>query len=345
MTHINSMTTPPLKSEIKTDRSTPPNISCVVPAFNEGKHIASFLTDLHATLARLSDRYEIIVVNDGSSDNTEEMVATVSTNCAVRYLGLSRNFGKEAALSAGIDHAKGEVVILLDGDYQHPLELLPEMLNLWKSGYDMVYGVIADRRHESLLKRWGTGLFYNLMERDSVIDIPRNAGDFRLMDRKVVDALRQLPERNRFMKGLYAWVGYKSVALPFVPLERASGESSFRLRGLGKLALAGITAFTTLPLRIWSGIGALISIASILYALYVMLETLIFGNPTPGWATLTVGLMFFSGVQLFSIGILGEYLGRVYEEVKMRPLYLIAQDLDHGKTSYPDTLSSEKNSA
>ncbi|MCX7219388.1 MAG: hypothetical protein NTY70_10785, partial [Burkholderiales bacterium] len=169
-------------------------------------------------------------------------------------------------------------------------------------------------------------------ERDSVINIPRNAGDFRLLDRCVVDALRQLPERNRFMKGLYAWVGYKSIALPFTPLDRASGVSSFRLRGLGKLALAGITAFTTLPLRVWSGIGAVISIASILYALYVMLETLFFGNPTPGWATLTVSLMFFSGVQLFSIGILGEYLGRVYEEVKMRPLYLIAEDLDHGRT-------------
>jgi glycosyltransferase involved in cell wall biosynthesis len=331
----NSMTLslPPLPA--KQTRPASPKISCVVPAYNEAKHIANFLVDLQTTLAAFTSNYEIIVVNDGSTDNTAEMVATVAADCAVRYLSLSRNFGKEAALSAGIDRAKGDAVILLDGDYQHPLELLPEMLSLWQTGYDMVYGVIADRRHESLLKRWGTGLFYNLMERDSVINIPRNAGDFRLLDRCVVDALRQLPERNRFMKGLYAWVGYKSIALPFTPLDRASGVSSFRLRGLGKLALAGITAFTTLPLRVWSGIGAVISIASILYALYVMLETLFFGNPTPGWATLTVSLMFFSGVQLFSIGILGEYLGRVYEEVKMRPLYLIAEDLDHGRTDAP----------
>jgi polyisoprenyl-phosphate glycosyltransferase len=317
-------------------RPDPMRISCVVPAYNEGAHIADFLRDLQETLMPLSPHYEIIVVNDGSADNTEQEVARVAQQCGVRYLGLSRNFGKEAALSAGIDVAKGDAVILLDGDYQHPLALLPEMVQLWRSGYDMVYGVIADRGHESVLKRWGTGLFYKIMETDSAVTIPRNAGDFRLLDRRVVAALRQLPERNRFMKGLYAWVGFKSVALPFVPLERASGESSFSLRSLHKLALAGLTAFTTLPLRVWSGIGAAISLLAVLYAAIVAIDTVLFGNPTPGWATLTVGLMFFSGVQLFSIGILGEYLGRVYEEVKHRPLYMIADDLDHGQILPPN---------
>jgi glycosyltransferase involved in cell wall biosynthesis len=306
-------------------------LSCVVPVFNEGAHVAAFLRDLHATLRAMTDRYEIIVVNDGSGDDTEQQVASVALECGVRYLSLSRNFGKEAALSAGIDHAKGDCVILLDADYQHPLSLLPDMVQLWRTGFDMVYGVLADRGHESNLKRWGAGLFYKIMETDSTVTIPRNAGDFRLLDRRVVEALRQLPERNRFMKGLYAWVGFKSVALPFVPMERASGHSRFTLRGLHKLALAGLTAFTTLPLRIWSAIGAAISLLAVLYAAYVAISTLLFGNPTPGWSTLTVGLMFFSGVQLFSIGILGEYLGRVYEEVKRRPMYLVADDHDHGR--------------
>ena len=318
-------------------RPEPMRISCIVPVYNEGAHIAGFLRDLHATLQVLTDRYEIIVVNDGSHDDTGQQVASVAFECGVRYLSLSRNFGKEAALSAGIDRAKGDAVILLDADYQHPLALLAEMVQLWRAGYDMVYGVIADRGHESHLKRWGTGLFYKIMETDSTVSIPRNAGDFRLLDRRVVQALRLLPERNRFMKGLYAWVGFRSVALPFVPHERASGKSSFTLRGLHKLAVAGLTAFTTLPLRIWSAIGATISLLALLYAAYVTIETLLFGNPTPGWATLTVGLMFFSGVQLFSIGILGEYLGRVYEEVKRRPMYLVSDDHDNGRILPPNS--------
>jgi glycosyltransferase involved in cell wall biosynthesis len=168
------------------------------------------------------------------------------------------------------------------------------------------------------------------MEAGSSIRIPRNAGDFRLFDRKVADALRQLPERNRFMKGLYAWVGFKTIALPFVPAMRATGTSSFGLRSLGRLALAGMTAFTTLPLRIWSAIGMAISLISILYGIYIAVDSTLFGNDVPGWSTLSAGLMFFSGVQLISIGILGEYLGRVYDEVKRRPLYLLAHDVDNG---------------
>ena len=194
----------------------------------------------------------------------------------------------------------------------------------------MVYGVISDRSNESRLKRWGTGMFYYLMESGSPITIPRNAGDFRLMDKKVVDALRQLPERNRFMKGLYAWVGFSSIALPFVPADRATGVSSFNYRSLGRLAMAGVTAFTTLPLRIWSTAGFVISILAILYAFWIAGESLLFGNDVPGWSTLAAGLMFFSGVQLISIGVLGEYLGRVYDEVKKRPLYVVAHDINNG---------------
>ncbi|MES2152391.1 MAG: glycosyltransferase family 2 protein [Pseudomonadota bacterium] len=312
-------------------RLGPLRLSCVVPAFNEGAHVSAFLRDLQKTLAAITPHHEIIVVNDGSADDTAHQVAALARECGVRCLTLSRNFGKEAALTAGIDCARGDAVILLDADYQHPLELLPEMVQLWRAGYDMVYGVIADRRHESRLKRWGVRLFYRMLEADSAVTIPRNAGDFRLLDRRVVEALRQLPERNRFMKGLYAWVGFRSVALPFLPADRASGNSRFTFRSLHELALSGLTAFTTLPLRVWSAVGAAISLLALMYAAYVMVETLMFGNATPGWATLTVGLMFFSGVQLFSIGILGEYLGRVYEEVKRRPMYLVAEDVDHGR--------------
>lgn len=305
-------------------------ISCVIPAYNEAAHLADFLFDLRATLESFTVHYEIIVVNDGSADHTEEVMSSLLGESGLRYLSFSRNFGKEAALSAGIDKARGDAVILMDGDYQHPLSLLSQMVDLWRGGIDMVYGVIADRSNESRLKRWGTGLFYQLMESGAPITIPRNAGDFRLMDRKVVNALCQLPERNRFMKGLYAWVGFSSIALSFVPDERATGVSSFSYRSLSRLALAGVTAFTTLPLRIWSGIGVLISIIAILYAFWITADHLLFGVDVPGWTTLAAGLMFFSGIQLISIGVLGEYLGRVYDEVKKRPLYIIARDVDNG---------------
>jgi glycosyltransferase involved in cell wall biosynthesis len=318
------------------NRPTDALISCVIPAYNEAAHLADFLRDLKKTLATFATRYEIIVINDGSKDNTDEVMASLLGEGGLRYISFSRNFGKEAALSAGIDAAQGDAVILMDSDYQHPLELLPEMTRLWQSGIDMVYGVISDRSNESRLKRWGTGMFYQLMESGSPITIPRNAGDFRLMDKKVVNALRQLPERNRFMKGLYAWVGFSSIALPFVPADRATGVSSFNYRSLSRLALAGVTAFTTLPLRIWSAVGVVISIIAILYAFWIAGESILFGNDVPGWSTLAAGLMFFSGIQLISIGVLGEYVGRVYDEVKKRPLYVVAHDINNGPATTTD---------
>ncbi|MCD6027607.1 MAG: glycosyltransferase [Solimicrobium sp.] len=306
-------------------------LTCVVPAYNEAAHLASFVCDLAACLNGITPYFEILIIDDGSTDQTAALIKPILADCSARYLALSRNFGKEAALSAGLDYARGDAVILIDGDYQHPLSLLPEMVALWRSGYDMVFGVIANRDHESMLKRLGTHLLYRLLEGDSRFTIPRNAGDFRLLDRRVVNALKSLPERNRFMKGLYAWVGFKSVALPFIPLDRPSGSSSFDFSALKNLAITGVTAFTTLPLRIWSGIGAAISLTSVIYAAYVAIDTVVIGKTVPGWSTLTVGLMFFSGVQLLSIGILGEYLGRIYDEVKQRPLYLIAEDADNSR--------------
>ncbi|MBY0454936.1 MAG: glycosyltransferase family 2 protein [Burkholderiaceae bacterium] len=306
-------------------------LSCVVPAYNEAGHLAEFLQALHAHVSALTPDFEILVVNDGSRDATRAIALAHVESLGLRYLEFSRNFGKEAALSAGVDHARGNAVLLIDSDFQHPLELLPRMVELWRTGYDMVYGVITDRGAESSAKRLGTDVFYRLMNFGSNIRIPRNAGDFRLMDRKVVQALKAMPERNRFMKGLYAWVGFQTVALPFVPAERFSGQSSFSLRRLGALALLGLTSFTTLPLRIWSITGGCISVLAICYGLWITLETLLFGNPVGGWPTLAASVMLFSGVQLLSIGILGEYIGRIYDEVKQRPIYLLSHDEDRSR--------------
>lgn len=304
-------------------------LSCVVPAYNEQDNLRDFINALIPAVQALTSDFEIIIVNDGSRDATHDVaMQLVTQGLPVRYLALSRNFGKEAALSAGIDHARGNAVLLIDADFQHPLEMLPEMHALWQVGYEMIYGVIADRGAESGAKRLGTNLFYTLMNSGNGVKVPPNAGDFRWMDRKVVDALRALPERNRFMKGLYAWVGFKTAALPFVPKDRAAGQSSFNLRRLGALALLGLTSFTTLPLRVWSVIGGAVALLALAYGLWITLDTLLFGADLAGWPTLAAGIMLFSGVQLMSIGILGEYIGRIYDEVKQRPTYLIARDED-----------------
>ena len=303
-------------------------LSCVVPAYNEQANLEGFLRALAQTVQTLTPDFEIIVVNDGSRDSTHDIAMQLAQELPLRYLALSRNFGKEAALSAGIDHARGNAVLLIDADFQHPLEMLPEMHGLWQNGYDMVYGVIVDRGAESGTKRVGTNLFYQVMNSGNSVKLPPNAGDFRWMDRKVADALKALPENNRFMKGLYAWVGFKTAALPFVPKDRAAGNSSFNLRRLGSLALLGLTSFTTLPLRVWSMVGAIISLMALAYGSWIAAETLFFGNPMRGWPTLAASIMLFSGVQLLSIGILGEYIGRIYDEVKRRPIYLVAHDED-----------------
>ena len=216
----------------------PLRLSCVVPAFNEAVNLPRFIPALAEAVAQLTPHFEIVIVNDGSTDatHTVAMELVAHSGLPLRYLALSRNFGKEAALSAGIDHTRGNAVVLIDGDFQHPLDLLPEMHDLWQRGYDMVYGVIADRGAESGAKRVGTHLFYRIMNAGNSVKMPPNAGDYRWLDRKVANALKALPERHRFMKGLYAWVGFKTAALPFVPLDRAAGASSFNLRRLGSLA-------------------------------------------------------------------------------------------------------------
>jgi len=312
-------------------RPARPSISCVVPAFNEAENLPTLLTQLLPELAALTERFEVVIVDDGSTDDTAAAVAPWLPKGGVRYLRLSRNFGKEHALTAGIDHAGGEVVVLMDADLQHPVEIIAKMVAAWQGGADMVCAARASRADESLAKRIGTALFYWMVNRKgSKVQIPVDAGDFRLMDRCVVDALKSLPERNRFMKGLYAWVGFRTEIIDYQPAERQAGQSSFSMRSLVRLALTGVTAFSNVPLRLWSALGALIAVGAIGFGFLIVIEHFIRGHDVPGWATLVTSLMFFSGVQLLSIGILGEYVGRIFDEVKQRPIYLVASEQGTG---------------
>ena len=311
-------------------RPNPFKLSVVVPCYNEGPHLKEFIAALSSALKSIANNYQILIVNDGSQDGTREAALGLIPSGNIRYIEFSRNFGKEAALMAGIDHATGDATLLIDADFQHPLDKLPEMAELWKSGYEMIYGVVENRKGESISKRLGTRLLYALLN-TSDIAIPENAGDFRWLDRKVVNALKNLPERNRFMKGLYAWVGFKSIAIPFEVKNRQSGASTFSMGRLIKLGMAGLTSFSAAPLQLWIGIGALISFLALVYGAYVIVDTVVYGNAVSGWPTLTVALMLFSGIQLLSIGILGEYIGRIFTEVKQRPLYVIAEDLSDPK--------------
>jgi polyisoprenyl-phosphate glycosyltransferase len=308
-------------------RPSQPSLSCVIPAHNEAGNLPVLLEKLTDELRQMSPTWEIIIVDDGSRDETLVALLPWFTRPGVVCLQLSRNFGKEAALGAGLDAARGDIVFTLDADLQHPVELLPQMLQAWREGADMVYGVRRDRRDESAIKRIGTRMFYALMRLGSSIEIPPNAGDFRLLDRCVVDAVCSLPERTRFMKGLYAWVGFRSRSIDFDPPARFRGHSDFGIRALLSLAASGITAFSNLPLRIGSALGTVLAIVAIGYGVWVVIEHFTQGHDVPGWATIVAGLMFFSGIQLLTIGILGEYLGRVYDEVKRRPRYLIARRL------------------
>jgi len=316
-------------------RPLQPSLSCVIPAHDEASNLPILLEQLTRQLQAMSPIWEVVVVDDGSRDDTMMALAPWLVRPGVVCLQLSRNFGKEAALGAGLDHARGDVVFTLDADLQHPVEMLPHMLQAWREGADMVYAVRRDRRGESALKRIGTRMFYALMKVGSSIEIPPNAGDFRLLDRCVVEAVCSLPERTRFMKGLYAWVGFRSRSIDFDPPARSSGSSGFGLRALLSLAASGITAFSNLPLRIGSALGTLLALFAIGYGIWVVIEHFTQGHDVPGWATIVAGLMLFSGIQLLTIGILGEYLGRVYDEVKRRPRYLVARRLGHSPFDPP----------
>ena len=273
---------------------------------------------------QINEPYEIVFINDGSRDNTLNVLLNAKQNFKnIRIINFSRNFGKEAALTAGLDKARGEAAIPIDVDLQDPPELIKELVARWHEGCDVVLAKRADRTSDSFAKRVSADLFYKLNGKISNVDIPNNVGDFRLMSKRVVEALKQLPENQRFMKGLFAWVGFKTTVIEYVREKREAGQSSFNGWKLWNFALDGITSFSTLPLRIWLYIGALVSFLSFLYGSFIILKTLIFGIDLPGYASLAVIMLFLGGIQLIGIGILGEYIGRIYSESKRRPSYII----------------------
>lgn len=312
-------------------RRREPLVSLVVPVFNEEAVLGVFLEKTAAVLDGARLDYEYVFVNDGSRDNTLPMlIAASQENPRVRVVDLSRNFGKEAALTAGIDHVRGDVMVPIDVDLQDPPELIPRFVEKWREGYDVVYGLRVSRDEDSLGKRATAGGFYRLFNRLSPTHIPDNAGDFRLVDKRVVAVLRQLPERNRFMKGLFSWVGFRSVGVPYERPARAAGETKWNFRKLWNFALDGIFSFSTVPLRVWSYVGAVISLLAFLYASFIVFTVLMFGKDLPGYASLLTVVLFLGGIQLISLGIIGEYLGRLFLETKARPIYVVDREYGGG---------------
>jgi polyisoprenyl-phosphate glycosyltransferase len=313
-----------------------PSLSLVIPAFNEAHHLATLISQVLSTLDHEISALEIIVINDGSTDHTPAVLHNLcSAEPRIVAIHLSRNFGKESALSAGLDAAKGDVVVLMDADGQHPIPLILTMIEHWRQGFEVVYAVRKSRSDQSAAQIKLTQLFYTLINWGNKVQIPADAGDFRLMSRPVIEALNSMPERNRFMKGLYAWVGFPSIALDYTPLDRAQGRSKFGFKGSLALALTGMVAFSVAPLRLLSLLGFALSLAAMGYGSWVIAEYFLYGIDVPGYATIVVGLMFFSGIQLLSIGVLAEYVGRIYEEVKQRPKYLVSKKLGQGLSAPP----------
>lgn len=299
-------------------------LSVVIPMYNESAGLDALFGRLMPSITSITDDVEVICVNDGSSDGTFERLCVMSQrDPRIKVIDLARNFGKEIALTAGLEHTTGDAVIPIDADLQDPPELIVSMVEKWRQGYDMVIGVRTDRSSDSVGKRSTAALFYRFLGKLSDVPIPANAGDFRLLDRQVVDTLRRFPERTRFMKGIFAAAGFRQALVPFARQPRAAGTATWGTWRLWNFALDGIFSFSTVPLRVWTYFGLLIAVAAMLYTAYIVVDTLVYGNPVAGYPSLLAVLLFSTGVQLIGIGVLGEYLGRVFIEVKRRPLYII----------------------
>ena len=311
--------TPPAPREIAGKR-----LSIIAPVHNEEPVLPLFYQRLREVLDAVHPDYEIVCVNDGSRDaSLAVMLAHRAGDPRIKVVDLSRNFGKEVALSAGLDACTGDLVVPIDVDLQDPPELIADFIAKWREGYDVVYGVRVDRSADSATKRWTSHNFYKLFNRISDVPMPYNAGDFRLMDRRVVEVLKQLPERNRFMKGLFAWVGFRQTGVDYVRPARAAGETSFRYWRLWNFALDGLTSFSSLPIRVWSYVGVAAGIMAVMAALALIARTLIYGRDVPGYPSIVVLILLSFGVQMLAIGALGEYVSRIYQEVKGRPLYVV----------------------
>lgn len=299
-------------------------ISIVVPVYNETNILSSFYQRLQKVLQSLQYIFEIIFVNDGSTDlSLESLIKLRNQDERIAIVHLSRNFGKEIALQAGLDHCKGDAVIVMDADLQDPPELIPCFLEQWRQGFDVVYGKRVSRHGESLFKKSTAFIFYRLIRRMSTISIPADTGDFRLLSHRAVSALKQLPERHRYMKGLFAWIGFPQIAVPFERQARVGGTSKWNYVKLFNLALEGITSFSLAPLKLATFFGFITASLAFIYASRIIYKTLIYGDPVQGYPSLMVVILFLGGVQLISLGIIGEYLGRTFDETKRRPLYLL----------------------
>ncbi|HEX5078772.1 MAG TPA: glycosyltransferase family 2 protein [Geminicoccaceae bacterium] len=303
-------------------------LSLVAPIYNEEAAILSFFARVAPIAESITADYEIVCINDGSTDGTLAILETVAaTDPRIKVVDLTRRFGKECALTAGLDFASGDAVIPLDADLQDPPELIPELVEKWRAGNDMVLAVRRDRSSDTRAKRGFARLFYRVIGRLGEVPIPDDAGDFRLLDRRVVEAIKLLPERTRFMKGIFAWLGFRQATITYVRPRRVAGVSKWRAWTLWNFALEGITSFSTLPLRVWTYGGLLVALGAFAYMIVIIWRTLVFGRDVPGYPSLISILLFFSGVNMIGLGIMGEYLGRVFIEVKRRPLYLVRQTI------------------
>ncbi|PXF59222.1 MAG: glycosyltransferase [Deltaproteobacteria bacterium] len=299
-------------------------ISIVAPFYCEEDMCDLFLKKVIAVLNELNKPFEIVCVNDGSTDNTLANLLQAKKNCPnIKIINLSRNFGKEAALTAGLDYTKGEVIIPIDTDLQDPPDLIKEFIAHWEEGYDVVLAKRIDRSSDSIAKRITAHLFYKVHNKISHTKIPENVGDYRLITRKVLNAIRELPENQRFMKGIFAWVGFRTATLEYKRDKRKAGKTSFNVWKLWNFAIEGITSFSTVPLQIWLYVGILVSLLSFIYGSYMILRTLFFGVDVPGYASLLTSILFLGGIQLIGFGVLGEYMGRIYMESKRRPTYIV----------------------
>jgi len=309
------------------DLTEPPELSVIVPVHSEADNLRPLLARLVPVLEEHTASFEIIFVDDGSKDNSLELLQELAQcHAHLHVISFSRNFGKEVALAAGIDKARGRAAVIMDADLQHPPEVIPKFLGFWRAGFKNVYGVRSDRAQEAPLRRYLTQRFYKIFQSFGETVLPEGAGDFRLLDKQALNALRHMPERARFTKGLYAWIGFKSIGVKFEVAQRAHGQTNFSYRKLTRFAFDGLTSFSTLPLKVWTYLGMIVSVFALVMAIAVLLQTLIYGNDVPGYATIVISIMLFSGVQIISLGILGEYIGRIFAEVKGRPLYLIAEE-------------------
>jgi glycosyltransferase involved in cell wall biosynthesis len=312
-------------------------ISLIVPVYNEEQAIGLFYESVRQHPQLKDHCVEIVFINDGSNDRTAVLAREIALmDSEVLLINFSRNFGKEPALFAGIEHASGDVVVPMDVDLQDPIDVIPRMVEQWQKGAEVVLAKRRDRSSDSYLKRRGAALFYRLLNRIAYPHIEQNVGDFRLMDRKVVEVIKTLPEYQLFMKGVLSWAGFNTVIIEYDRAGRAAGNSKFNGWKLWNLALEGITSFSTVPLRLWTYVGSCISLISLLYAAYLILDKLIFGSDLPGYPSLMTAILFLGGVQLIGIGVLGEYIGRIYLETKHRPRYVIKEMIRGGRPKMRD---------